>query len=105
MLEPVGCDTAPAVAMAALLAFRISPDARLLVLPAGHVILNEAAAEVVKSEYQISATVKTRCAAWSATDGVDASRIQAFAASYHDAVADPTTKDPVVHNPARSPAR
>jgi hypothetical protein len=34
-----------------------------------------------------------------------ASRIQAFAASYQDALADPTSKDPVVRNAAQSSAR
>lgn len=38
LLEPVGRNTAPAVAVAALQALAISPDATLLVLPADHVI-------------------------------------------------------------------
>ena len=41
VLEPVGRNTAPAVAVAALLAARCNPDALLLVLPSDHVILHE----------------------------------------------------------------
>lgn len=40
MLEPVGRNTAPAVALAALQATQQNPDAILLVLPADHVIQN-----------------------------------------------------------------
>lgn len=61
MLEPVGRNTAPAIAVAALLALRISPDALLLVLPAYHLILNEAAAEAAKSDYQIQRPQKPKC--------------------------------------------
>jgi mannose-1-phosphate guanylyltransferase/mannose-6-phosphate isomerase len=43
VLEPAGRNTAPAVAVAALLAVAIEPDAVLLVLPADHVILDVAA--------------------------------------------------------------
>ncbi|KVL31551.1 mannose-1-phosphate guanylyltransferase [Burkholderia territorii] len=43
VLEPVGRNTAPAIAIAALLAMHESPDALLLVLPSDHVILNESA--------------------------------------------------------------
>ncbi|RKP47728.1 mannose-1-phosphate guanylyltransferase/mannose-6-phosphate isomerase [Pararobbsia silviterrae] len=43
VLEPVGRNTAPAIAVAAMLALRQSPDALLLVLPSDHVIANEAA--------------------------------------------------------------
>lgn len=43
VLEPVGRNTAPAIATAALLALRDSPDALLLVLPSDHVITNDAA--------------------------------------------------------------
>ncbi|MBO1855170.1 mannose-1-phosphate guanylyltransferase/mannose-6-phosphate isomerase [Burkholderia cenocepacia] len=43
VLEPVGRNTAPAIAIAALLAMHDSPDALLLVLPSDHVILNEPA--------------------------------------------------------------
>jgi mannose-1-phosphate guanylyltransferase/mannose-6-phosphate isomerase len=42
VLEPLGRDTAPAIAVAALLAMQASPDALLLVLPSDHVILHEA---------------------------------------------------------------
>jgi mannose-1-phosphate guanylyltransferase/mannose-6-phosphate isomerase len=42
VLEPVGRNTAPAIAVAAMIALRASPDALLLVLPSDHVILNEA---------------------------------------------------------------
>ncbi|AOI77899.1 mannose-1-phosphate guanylyltransferase/mannose-6-phosphate isomerase [Burkholderia sp. NRF60-BP8] len=42
VLEPVGRNTAPAVAAAALLAMEQSPDALLLVLPSDHVILSDA---------------------------------------------------------------
>ncbi|CAB3782150.1 Mannose-1-phosphate guanylyltransferase RfbM [Pararobbsia alpina] len=42
VLEPVGRDTAPAIAIAALLAMQASPDALLLILPSDHVILHEA---------------------------------------------------------------
>lgn len=68
MLEPVGRHTAPAIAVAVLLTLRISPDALLLVLPLDHVILNEAAfarvneaaADVAKNDYQISAAAKPK---------------------------------------------
>ncbi|HGO6124912.1 MULTISPECIES: mannose-1-phosphate guanylyltransferase/mannose-6-phosphate isomerase [Burkholderia] len=43
VLEPVGRNTAPAIAIAALLALRESPDAVLLVLPSDHVVQNEKA--------------------------------------------------------------
>ena len=43
VLEPVGRNTAPAIAIAALLALHESPHALLLVLPSDHVILNEPA--------------------------------------------------------------
>jgi len=62
VLEPVGRNTAPAIAVAALLALRSSPDALLLVLPSDHVILNEAAfaritesaADVAKDDYLVT---------------------------------------------------
>jgi mannose-1-phosphate guanylyltransferase/mannose-6-phosphate isomerase len=62
VLEPVGRNTAPAIAAAALLALRSSPDALLLVLPSDHVILNEAAfarvaeaaAQVAKDDYLVT---------------------------------------------------
>lgn len=43
VLEPVSRNTAPAIAVAALLAMRESPDSLLLVLPSDHVIKGEAA--------------------------------------------------------------
>ncbi|TDV11135.1 mannose-1-phosphate guanylyltransferase/mannose-6-phosphate isomerase [Paraburkholderia caballeronis] len=49
ILEPVGRNTAPAIAVAALLASRENPDALLLVLPSDQVVLNERAfAEVAE---------------------------------------------------------
>ena len=42
VLEPMGRDTAPAVAVAALLALQATPDALLLVLPSDHVIQDDA---------------------------------------------------------------
>ncbi|MDN7586454.1 mannose-1-phosphate guanylyltransferase/mannose-6-phosphate isomerase [Burkholderia seminalis] len=56
VLEPVGRNTAPAIAVAALLALRHSTDALLLVLPSDHVILNEPAfAQAVHTAAQIAA--------------------------------------------------
>ncbi|MCA3641727.1 MAG: mannose-1-phosphate guanylyltransferase/mannose-6-phosphate isomerase [Burkholderia sp.] len=43
VLEPVGRNTAPAIAVAAHMAVRKNPDALLLVLPSDHAILNEPA--------------------------------------------------------------
>ena len=43
LLEPVGRNTAPAIAMAALWAQSIEPDTTLLVLPADHLIPDEQA--------------------------------------------------------------
>jgi mannose-1-phosphate guanylyltransferase / mannose-6-phosphate isomerase len=43
VLEPVARNTAPAIAVAALLAVQQQPDALMLVLPSDHVILNERA--------------------------------------------------------------
>lgn len=43
ILEPVARNTAPAIAVAALVALRNDPEALLLVLPSDHVILNEPA--------------------------------------------------------------
>ncbi|CAN7480750.1 mannose-1-phosphate guanylyltransferase/mannose-6-phosphate isomerase [Caballeronia sp. LjRoot34] len=62
VLEPLGRNTAPAIAAAALLTLRTSPDALLLVLPSDHVILNEAefarvaqaAADVAKDDYLVT---------------------------------------------------
>ena len=52
MLEPVGRNTAPAVAVAALRLMRINPDALMLVLPADHLIRDVPAfhASVAKAE-------------------------------------------------------
>jgi mannose-1-phosphate guanylyltransferase / mannose-6-phosphate isomerase len=62
VLEPVGRNTAPAIAVAALLALRESPDALLLVLPSDHVITGEAAfvkkaeaaAQIAKDGYLVT---------------------------------------------------
>ncbi|AJY43046.1 mannose-1-phosphate guanylyltransferase/mannose-6-phosphate isomerase [Burkholderia humptydooensis] len=55
VLEPMGRNTAPAIAIAALLALRESPDALLLVLPSDHVIDNEAAfVDVVKTAASVA---------------------------------------------------
>lgn len=85
LLEPVGHKTALGIVVATIVELRISPDALLLVILADHVILNEAAVDVAISEYQISATAKIKVVAQPSADGVDASRIQACAASYLDA--------------------
>ncbi len=47
LLEPMGRNTAPAIAMAALWAEHVSPGATLLVLPADHLIPDEAAFQAV----------------------------------------------------------
>ncbi len=62
VLEPVGRNTAPAVAVAALLALQATPDALLLVLPSDHVILDDAvfgklatiAANIAKDSYLVT---------------------------------------------------
>jgi mannose-1-phosphate guanylyltransferase/mannose-6-phosphate isomerase len=62
VLEPVGRNTAPAIAVAALVAMHESPEALLLVLPSDHAILNEpafveavlAAAHVAKDHYLVT---------------------------------------------------
>ena len=62
VLEPVSRNTAPAIAVAALLALRDSPDALLLVLPSDHVIAGEAAfikaaeaaAQIAKDGYLVT---------------------------------------------------
>jgi mannose-1-phosphate guanylyltransferase / mannose-6-phosphate isomerase len=62
VLEPAQRNTAPAIAIAALIAMRESPDALLLVLPSDHVILHEAsfreitnaAAQVAKDNYLVT---------------------------------------------------
>ncbi len=43
LLEPIGRNTAPAIALAALTISRIDPDALMLVLPADHLIRNQQA--------------------------------------------------------------
>jgi mannose-1-phosphate guanylyltransferase / mannose-6-phosphate isomerase len=62
VLEPVGRNTAPAIALAALLAMHESPEALLLVLPSDHVILHETtftkvaqtAAQIAKDNYLVT---------------------------------------------------
>ncbi|MEA3088564.1 MAG: mannose-phosphate guanylyltransferase / mannose-6-phosphate isomerase [Paraburkholderia sp.] len=62
VLEPASRNTAPAIAVAALLAMRESPDALLLVLPSDHVIANEpafikaagAAAQIARDGYLVT---------------------------------------------------
>lgn len=62
VLEPVGRNTAPAVAIAALLAIQTTPDALLMVLPSDHVIrdngvfskLTTIAADIAKDDYLIT---------------------------------------------------
>ncbi|WP_446902279.1 mannose-1-phosphate guanylyltransferase/mannose-6-phosphate isomerase [Burkholderia sp. YIM B11467] len=58
VLEPVGRNTAPAIAIAALLAMHDSPDALLLVLPSDHVILNEPAFIAAANEAKMIAADK-----------------------------------------------
>ncbi|AOK28837.1 MULTISPECIES: mannose-1-phosphate guanylyltransferase/mannose-6-phosphate isomerase [Burkholderia] len=56
VLEPVGRNTAPAIAIAALLAYRETPDALLLVLPSDHVIDNESAfVDIVQTAATVAA--------------------------------------------------
>lgn len=56
LLEPAVRNTAPAVAVAALVALRSDPDALLLVLPSDHVILNQTAfVAAVESAARIAA--------------------------------------------------
>ncbi|KAJ3473012.1 hypothetical protein NLI96_g13167 [Meripilus lineatus] len=62
VLEPVGRNTAPAIAIAALLALQDSPDSLLLVLPSDHVIANDdaftaavqAAAAIANDQYLVT---------------------------------------------------
>ena len=62
VLEPVSRNTAPAIAVAALMALRESPDSLLLVLPSDHVIAGEAAfvkaaeaaAQIAKDGYLVT---------------------------------------------------
>ncbi|WP_186163154.1 mannose-1-phosphate guanylyltransferase/mannose-6-phosphate isomerase [Burkholderia gladioli] len=62
VLEPLGRNTAPAIAVAALIALRHTPDALLMVLPSDHTILNEpafaraasAAARIAQENYLVT---------------------------------------------------
>jgi mannose-1-phosphate guanylyltransferase/mannose-6-phosphate isomerase len=62
VLEPAARNTAPAIAVAALLAMRESPEARLLVLPSDHVIKHQApferlienAADIASDNYLVT---------------------------------------------------
>ena len=55
MLEPVGRNTAPAVAMAAIEALTADADASLLVLPADHIILDlEALHQAIRDGFQLA---------------------------------------------------
>lgn len=55
VLEPLGRNTAPAIAVAALIALEQSPDALLLVLPSDHAIRNDAAfAEAVQAAAHVA---------------------------------------------------
>jgi mannose-1-phosphate guanylyltransferase/mannose-6-phosphate isomerase len=56
LLEPAGRNTAPAIAIAALWAAQVSPEATLLLLPADHLIPDEAA-------FQVAARAAARIAA------------------------------------------
>ncbi|WP_153110539.1 mannose-1-phosphate guanylyltransferase/mannose-6-phosphate isomerase [Propionivibrio limicola] len=66
VLEPVGRNTAPAVAVAALIAAKTDPEALLLILPSDHVILNETyfralverAARVAEKDYLVTFGIK-----------------------------------------------
>ncbi|MCQ0031959.1 mannose-1-phosphate guanylyltransferase/mannose-6-phosphate isomerase [Burkholderia glumae] len=69
ILEPVGRNTAPAIAVAAQLALEESPDALLLVLPSDHAILNEAAftaaaqkaADIARDGYLVTFGITPDC--------------------------------------------
>ncbi len=62
VLEPVGRNTAPAIAVGALIALEQSPEALLLVLPSDHAIRNDAAfaqavhaaAHVASDQYHVT---------------------------------------------------
>ncbi|MGV6853464.1 MAG: mannose-1-phosphate guanylyltransferase, partial [bacterium] len=55
ILEPIGRNTAPAIALAAIQASRCDPEARLLILPADHVIQdNEAFRKAIAHANQIA---------------------------------------------------
>lgn len=57
ILEPVARNTAPAIAVAALVALRWSPEAILVVMPSDHVVRDEAAfAEGVRRAAEVAAT-------------------------------------------------
>ncbi|WP_028454708.1 mannose-1-phosphate guanylyltransferase/mannose-6-phosphate isomerase [Chitinilyticum litopenaei] len=59
ILEPVGRNTAPAVAAAAIVALQGNPEAMLLVLPSDHVIQHKAVfAELVQQAAQVAAAGK-----------------------------------------------
>lgn len=66
LLEPVGRNTAPAVAVAAIAALRMDPNAVLLVWPSDHVILDEVrlrryverAAQLAKDDYLVTFGIK-----------------------------------------------
>ncbi|WP_300435908.1 mannose-1-phosphate guanylyltransferase/mannose-6-phosphate isomerase [Zoogloea sp.] len=66
LLEPVGRNTAPAVAVAALVALRMDPSAVLLVWPSDHVILDEEklrryverAASLAQEDYLVTFGIK-----------------------------------------------
>ncbi|MDD3352765.1 mannose-1-phosphate guanylyltransferase/mannose-6-phosphate isomerase [Zoogloea sp.] len=66
LLEPVGRNTAPAVAVAAVAALRLDPNAVLLVWPSDHVILDEdklrcyveRAAQLAKDDYLVTFGIK-----------------------------------------------
>lgn len=66
LLEPVGRNTAPAVAVAAIAALRMDPNAVLLVWPSDHVILDEdklrryveRAARLAKDDYLVTFGIK-----------------------------------------------
>ena len=55
LLEPCGRNTAPAIAMAALWALEVDPEATLLVLPADHLIPDEAAFQAAAARAAASA--------------------------------------------------
>jgi len=59
VLEPVGRNTAPAIAVAALLALKDDPDAILAVMPSDHVVNDEARfVEAVRRAAEVAATGK-----------------------------------------------
>ncbi len=56
LLEPVGRNTAPAVALAALTVARLDPDAVMLILPADHLIRDQAAFHAAVAQAVAAAT-------------------------------------------------